>query len=106
MANPRLVAVVTALLLISGPAAKAQIDVQMLRNINVLIDRQDWTGLRSYIEQNSWILSEDGALARELRYFVSSFDSASNAQFAYTDDSVIITNDDGNRSTDNPFGVY
>lgn len=72
MPEPRLMAVITALVLLVGTsAARAAYDVAELRQIEDLILRKDCGALWQYLVENPAIMTGDDALARELRIFVA-----------------------------------
>ncbi len=72
MPNPRLMAVVTALLMISGMRdAHAAYTVSDLRKIEALISAGDCAGLWSFLSKNPQIYVGDDPLAVELRNFVN-----------------------------------
>lgn len=72
MPEPRLLAVITALLMLAGTApARADYDVEQLRQIEALILRKDCGALWQYLVANPAIMSGPDALARELRVFVA-----------------------------------
>jgi len=71
MINPRLTAVVTALMLF-GSAMKlnAAYDIDQLRIIDQLISAKDCSALMGYLRANPSITSGSDPLAQELRSFV------------------------------------
>ncbi len=72
MPEPRLMAVITALVMLAGTqAARAAYDVEELRQIETLILSKDCGALWEYLVANPAIMAGDDALARELRVFVA-----------------------------------
>lgn len=72
MPEPRLMAVITALLMLAGTSpARAEYDVEQLRQIEALILRKDCGALWQYLVANPSIMSGQDALSRELRVFVA-----------------------------------
>lgn len=71
MPEPRLLAVITALLMIAGVPARADYDIAQLQQIEQLILQKDCAALWQYLTANPSIMSGDDALARELRTFVA-----------------------------------
>lgn len=72
MPEPRLMAVITALLMLAGTSpARAAYDVGQLRQIEGLILARDCGALWQYLVTNPAIMAGEDALARELRVFVS-----------------------------------
>ncbi len=72
MPDPRLLAIVTALLLISGgSAARAEYSLRQLQDIEGYILRKDCGGLWQYLVENPSIMAGGDALAAELRVFVN-----------------------------------
>lgn len=72
MPEPRLMAVITALVMLAGTSAvRAEYDVEQLRQIEDMILRKDCGALWQYLVENPAITAGDDALARELRVFVS-----------------------------------
>jgi hypothetical protein len=82
MANRRLVAIITALLLMGGAGLRAEVSLEELRTMNELIDGQQWGALRDYLRKNPAVLSGDDALAQELRFFVAATERAGNGAYA------------------------
>lgn len=72
MPEPRLMAVITALMLLAGTApARAGYDVGQLRQIEQYILARDSGALWEYLVANPAIMEGDDALAQELRLFVA-----------------------------------
>lgn len=83
MPEPRLMAVITALVLMMGTsAARAAYDVEELRQIEGLILRKDCGALWQYLVDNPAIMAGEDALARELRIFVAATERGQLACFA------------------------
>ncbi len=76
MPNPRLMAVVTVLLLMAGPqAGHARYSLAQLQVIEQLILARDCAGLEAYLIENREILEGDDPLAVELRNFMAGVSS-------------------------------
>ena len=76
MPNPRLMAVVTVLLLVAGPqAGQARYTLAQLQVIEQFILARDCAGLEAYLIQNREILEGDDPLAVELRNFMAGVSS-------------------------------
>ena len=72
MPSPRLMAVVTALMLVGGgQSAQAAYTLAQLQVIEALILNQDCAGLWTYLSENPEILEGDDPLAQELRNFMA-----------------------------------
>lgn len=72
MPDPRLVAVITALLMLAGTApVRAAYDLAQLQQIEDMILRKDSAALWEYLVANPSIMAGDDALALELRLFVA-----------------------------------
>jgi hypothetical protein len=72
MAEPRLMAIVTALFLMAGTLpARAAYDIDQLRQIEQFLLQKDYGSLLLYLEVNPAIMSGTDALATELRVFVA-----------------------------------
>lgn len=72
MPEPRLMAVITALVMVAGAApARADYDIDHLRQIERLILARDCGALWRYLVDHPAIMAGDDALARELRLFVA-----------------------------------
>ncbi|WP_347312279.1 hypothetical protein [Defluviimonas sp. SAOS-178_SWC] len=71
MPDPRLLAVITALLMIAGAPARADYDIAQLQQIEQYILQKDCAALWQYLTANPSIMSGGDALARELRTFVA-----------------------------------
>lgn len=72
MPDPRLVAVITAMMLIAGGfggAARADFSLEQLQDLERLVLARDTGALWAYIQANSGVLQGDDPLARELRLF-------------------------------------
>ena len=71
MPSPRLMAVVTALMLVaSAKSGQAGYNLAQLRQIETLISSKDCGGLLSYLESNPGIVEGNDPLALELRNFM------------------------------------
>jgi hypothetical protein len=87
MGYPRLMAVVTALTLLSGAgAARAEYSLAQLQVIESLISAQNWQALYEFIQANPAILVGDDPLVRELRAFLEAYDRGESYDFAVIDD--------------------
>lgn len=72
MANRKLVAIVTALMLsVGGQGAHAAYTLNHLVQIEHLIVAGQWEQLRAFLAANPFLLEGDGALATELRRFLT-----------------------------------
>ena len=75
MPNSRLVAIVTALVLIGGtPGAFAEMTLEQLLVIERYIQNKDTVGLLRYLQSNPTLLEGDDPLAVELQVFVDSME--------------------------------
>lgn len=75
MLNPKLTAVVTALILFGGSqSGNAAYDIEQLRVIDQHIQSKNCGGLRTYLQSNPGIMSGSDPLAQELRTFVDGVD--------------------------------
>lgn len=71
MSNPKLLAIVTAFMLVAGaPGAYATYTLTQLEIIEQFILENDCAALRAFIEENPELLEGDDQLAVELRIFV------------------------------------
>jgi hypothetical protein len=71
MANQRIVAIVTALLLMSTTASAVQAaSIEELRKIDAMVSTQDWAGLYSMVLANPRLISGNDPLSSELRTFM------------------------------------
>lgn len=71
MANNRLLAIVTILILVgSSGSAQQEPSIEELLTIEKLIDGGDWRALYTYVEANPRLTAGDSPLATELRSFV------------------------------------
>lgn len=71
MPQPRLVAILTALLLLSGGrAAQAGFTYEQLVEVDRLVAAKNYSGLRSFLQANPEVLIGDEPLANELRLFL------------------------------------
>jgi len=71
MPSPRLIAIVTALMFLTGGnAANAAYTLEQLRQIDDLISSKDCAALWNYLIDNPELLQGDDPLAVELRQFV------------------------------------
>ncbi len=76
MPNPRLMAVVTVLLMVTGPqAGQARYSLAQLQVIEQFILARDCAGLEAFLRQNIEILEGDDPLAVELRNFLAGVSS-------------------------------
>lgn len=83
MPGQRLLAVVTALILVSGASANAQdYSLDELLAVERLILSKDVEALKSYLESNPALLLGDDAFARELRTLKQQLDDELLAEFA------------------------
>ena len=72
MPNPRLLAVITALMMIAGaPGAQAAYTSGQLAQIEQLVLAKSWGQLKTYILANPALLEGDDALAQELKAFMA-----------------------------------
>ncbi|MGB7268097.1 MAG: hypothetical protein WBC90_01100 [Albidovulum sp.] len=70
MPNPRLLAVVTAMMfLLGGNALRAELSLSQLQELERIISSNDTGALRSYLDQHPDLLSGNDPLSRELREF-------------------------------------
>lgn len=72
MPDPRLVAVITAMMLIAGGfggAARAEFSLDQLQELERLVLARDTAALWAYIQANPEVLLGEDPLARELRLF-------------------------------------
>jgi hypothetical protein len=73
MPGPKMIAIVTALLMISGVArGQSGYSLADLEEIDRLISGKDCTSLWSYVRARPELMAGNDALARELRVFVQS----------------------------------
>jgi hypothetical protein len=87
MDYPRLIAVVTALMLLSGAgAARAEYSLAQLQVIESLISSQNWQALYEFIQANPAILAGDDPLVRELRAFLEAYQRGEDFDFSPFDD--------------------
>jgi hypothetical protein len=70
MPNPRLLAIVTGLILVSGGRGFADYTVDQLKTIEQLILARDTAGLGQYLAANAQVTVGDDPLAVELRRFL------------------------------------
>jgi len=74
MAQPRLIAIVTALLLMGvGSPALATYTLAQLQDIDRMLSARDWGALASYVRANPQLLESTDALGVELQTFLSSY---------------------------------
>ncbi|MCX7889381.1 MAG: hypothetical protein N2422_06570 [Rhodobacteraceae bacterium] len=72
MPSPRLVALVTILMLAaSGSATMSQDELDLLRRLESLIAERDCDGLVAFLRRNPSLMAGDDALARELQGFMA-----------------------------------
>ncbi len=83
MPNARLIAILTALTLLSGgrAALAAGFTYEQLVEVDRLVASKDYSGLKSFIEANPQVLIGDEPLANELRLFLLRFDSGQLTTF-------------------------
>ncbi|WP_147450650.1 hypothetical protein [Rhodophyticola porphyridii] len=75
MANQRLLAALTALLLVAGtPSAQAAYTLTNLLELERFVLAEDWEALMRYIERNPALLEGADPLAVELRTFLESIE--------------------------------
>ena len=83
MPGPKLLAVITALMLLGGTsAARADYDLAQLLEIERLVTQKDTAALGRYLAAHPRITRGDDPLARELRSFVSCVQSGQLDCFA------------------------
>ncbi|OYX42335.1 MAG: hypothetical protein B7Z02_12400 [Rhodobacterales bacterium 32-67-9] len=82
MPEPRLLAIITAFLLIAGAPARADYDIAQLQQIEQFILQKDSAALWKYLVDNPGIMSGNDALALELKAFVAAIESGQLAIFA------------------------
>lgn len=73
MANQRIVAIVTALLLMSTSASASThqcASIEELQRIDAMVSKQDWAGLYSMLLERPELFQCDDPLSNELRAFV------------------------------------
>jgi hypothetical protein len=75
MLHPRLMAVITALIVLAPPVAKAQYSIDQLREIEGLILSRDCGALRNYLWANPQVMDGTDPLAVELRGFARDVDA-------------------------------
>lgn len=75
MPEPRLLAVITALLMIAGVPARADYDIEQLQQIEQYILQKDSAALWQFLVDNPGIMAGNDALALELRAFVAAIES-------------------------------
>lgn len=74
MPNPRLLGIITALLLAAGAsAADAAYTRHDLQTIELLIMNRKWAALREYIDAHPELLEGDNILAAELREYIATY---------------------------------
>ncbi|MCB2117210.1 MAG: hypothetical protein KDE00_13160 [Rhodobacteraceae bacterium] len=82
MPEPKLMAIVTALMLMAGTVpARAAYNIEQLQQIEQYIVGKDCGGLWTYLNANPTIMAGDDALARELKIFVSATERGQVACF-------------------------
>lgn len=83
MPGPKLLAVITALMLMAGTSAsRADYNLAQLREIERLVMQKDTSALGRYLAANPQITRGDDPLARELRSFVGCVQSGQLDCFA------------------------
>ena len=95
MPNPRLLAIITGLLLISGGRGFAEYTVDQLKAIEQLIVARDSAGLGRYLSANAQVTVGDDPLAVELRRFLGCARSGDLDCFAAARSPVPIDTVDG-----------
>lgn len=88
MASKNLLAIVTVLVLMGSSAhAQQELSMQELRTIEKLVESGDWRALYTYVRANPSFTSGTGALAVELRSFVTEVERGQLNRFdAVSDD--------------------
>jgi hypothetical protein len=77
MAQPKLLAVLTALLLLGhGSPLRAGYTLDQLQAIERMLSAKDWTSLATYIARHPELVQGNDPLAVELQRFTTSYDSA------------------------------
>lgn len=83
MAQPRLMAIVTALLLLgAGSPVRAGYTLAQLQEIDRILSARDWSALATYVNANPQLLEGNDALGVELQNFVASYGRAQLDLFA------------------------
>ncbi|GEM_PF-3651210 len=73
MPNPKLLAVITAFMLVAGaPGAQATYTLSQLQRIEDMTLHQNWTQLKEYILENPSLIYGNDVLAAELKAFLES----------------------------------
>jgi hypothetical protein len=74
MANPKLLALVTALMLVVGtPVAFGAVSQDQLQQLETLIVSQQWADLNAYLLEHPELVSGNDVLADELKVFLASY---------------------------------
>lgn len=83
MAQPRLIAIVTALLMLgAGSPALAAYTLAQLQDIDRMLSAKDWGALAAYVRANPQLLEGTDVLGAELHNFVTSYGRAQLDLFA------------------------
>ena len=78
MANPRLLAMITAALLFGGLHGPAEAATRVqLQAIEQLILEEDWQQLYDFLQSNPELLSGTGAVVEQLRAFAQAYEDPS-----------------------------
>ena len=92
MPSPKLTAVITALLLLSGASRLlAAYNLEQLKEIERLVLAKDTAALGRYLASNPQIIMGDDPLARELRDFQSCATSGQLDCFSATRSTIVTT---------------
>jgi hypothetical protein len=88
VASKNLFAIVTMLILMGGSAhAQQELTMQELLTMEKLIESGDWRALYTYVRMNPNLTAGTGALAVELRSFVSEVERGQlNRFYTFSDD--------------------
>ncbi len=91
MASKNLLAIVTMLVLLGSSAhAQQELSMQELLTIEKLVEGGDWRALYTYVRANPKFTSGTGALAAELRSFVTEVERGQLNRFdAVSDDQSV-----------------
>ncbi len=100
MPNPKLVAVITALVLIAGAAgARADYSLDQLRALEQLVLGKDTAALGAYLAANRGLTEGDDPLARELRGFLQCVEGGRLDCFASAKTVAAVIGDDGSETS-------
>lgn len=75
MPNPRLTAVITAMILLAAPTGRAAPEMAQLMELERLVMGRDCGALRGFLAVNPELLEGTDPLARELRSFADEVDA-------------------------------